>query len=75
MILAGWWNLLEVRLSCHIVQKLNYFIDFRRRFLSLLSYKFRDFGTVTALSILEAVNTGIKNDDNKGWHEVCYFCC
>ena len=29
--------------------------DFRRRFLSLLSFKFRDFGSVTALSVLEAV--------------------
>ncbi|KAJ6606812.1 GNAT acetyltransferase 2-domain-containing protein [Mycena sp. CBHHK59/15] len=37
--------------------------DFRRRFLSLLSYKFREFGCVTALSILEAVNTGLKGVD------------
>ncbi|KAJ6601138.1 GNAT acetyltransferase 2-domain-containing protein [Mycena vulgaris] len=37
--------------------------DFRRRFLSLLSYKFREFGSVTALSILEAVNTGLKAVD------------
>ncbi|KAJ7726390.1 GNAT acetyltransferase 2-domain-containing protein [Mycena metata] len=37
--------------------------DFRRRFLSLLSYKFREFGSVTALSILEAVNTGLKTVD------------
>lgn len=35
-------------------------IDFRRRFLSLLSYKFRDFGSVMALSVLEAVNNGLK---------------
>ncbi|KAJ3497739.1 hypothetical protein NLJ89_g10307 [Agrocybe chaxingu] len=34
--------------------------DFRRRFLSLLSYKFHEFGSVTALSILEAVNIGMK---------------
>jgi len=33
--------------------------DFRRRFLTLLSYKFREFGSVTALSMLEAVNAGI----------------
>ncbi|KAH6867661.1 N-acetyltransferase 10 [Coprinopsis sp. MPI-PUGE-AT-0042] len=33
--------------------------DFRRRFISLLSYKFREFGSVTALSILEAVNMGV----------------
>lgn len=36
--------------------------DFRRRFLALLSYKFREFGSVTALSILEAANAGIKED-------------
>ncbi|KAF9236966.1 GNAT acetyltransferase 2-domain-containing protein [Melanogaster broomeanus] len=34
--------------------------DFRRRFLSLLSFKFREFGSVTALSILEAANAGVK---------------
>ncbi|KAF8720306.1 hypothetical protein AX14_011063 [Amanita brunnescens Koide BX004] len=40
--------------------------DFRRRFLSLLSYKFREFGSVTALSILEAANAGTKKTaDNK----------
>lgn len=32
-------------------------IDFRRRFLSLLSYKFREFQASTALSVLEAVST------------------
>lgn len=37
------------------------FLDFRRRFLTLLSYKFREFGSVTALSILEAANAGIKD--------------
>ncbi|KAI6114088.1 GNAT acetyltransferase 2-domain-containing protein [Pisolithus sp. B1] len=36
--------------------------DFRRRFLSLLSYKFREFGSVMGLSILEAANAGIKAD-------------
>ncbi|KAF8340689.1 GNAT acetyltransferase 2-domain-containing protein [Cantharellus anzutake] len=30
--------------------------DFRRRFLSLLSFRFREFEPVTALSIIEAVN-------------------
>lgn len=34
------------------------FKDFRKRFLSLLSYKFRDFSSVTALSILEGANAG-----------------
>nr|GAT55769.1 predicted protein [Mycena chlorophos] len=38
--------------------------DFRRRFVSLLSYKFREFGSVTALSILEAVNVGLKTIDS-----------
>ncbi|PPQ91881.1 hypothetical protein CVT25_000756 [Psilocybe cyanescens] len=39
--------------------------DFRRRFLTLLSYKFREFGSVTSLSILEAANAGIKDDANE----------
>jgi tRNA(Met) C34 N-acetyltransferase TmcA len=45
-------------------------LDFRRRFLSLLSYKFREFGSVTALSILEAANAGTKtttDSKSKGW--------
>jgi len=37
--------------------------DFRRRFLSLLSFKFREFGSVTALSVLEAANAGVKKLD------------
>lgn len=31
--------------------------DFRKRFIALLSYKFREFASVTALSILEATST------------------
>ncbi|KAF8955773.1 DUF699-domain-containing protein [Flammula alnicola] len=38
--------------------------DFRRRFLTLLSYKFREFGSVTTLSVLEAANAGIKDDSD-----------
>jgi len=34
--------------------------DFRKRFLSLLSFKFREFESVMALSVLEAANTGAK---------------
>ncbi|EJD45688.1 DUF699-domain-containing protein [Auricularia subglabra TFB-10046 SS5] len=34
--------------------------DFRRRFLSLLSYQFREFGSATALSVLEATNAAIE---------------
>ncbi|KAI0789678.1 GNAT acetyltransferase 2-domain-containing protein [Abortiporus biennis] len=37
--------------------------DFRRRFLTLLSYKFKEFGSVTALSVLEAANAGLKKLD------------
>ncbi|KAM0789838.1 hypothetical protein ACM66B_006685 [Microbotryomycetes sp. NB124-2] len=33
-------------------------IDFRKRFITLLSYKFREFAAVTALSILDAANAG-----------------
>ncbi len=32
--------------------------------MSLLSYKFREFGSITALSILEAVNVGVKEEEN-----------
>ncbi|TFK62642.1 DUF699-domain-containing protein [Pluteus cervinus] len=39
--------------------------DFQKRLLSLLSYKFREFGSVTALSILEAVKTGIKDPNSE----------
>ncbi|KAJ8595161.1 DUF699-domain-containing protein [Rhizopogon salebrosus TDB-379] len=39
--------------------------DFRRRFLSLLSFKFREFGSVTALSVLEAANVGVKKLDEE----------
>ncbi|KAH7885613.1 GNAT acetyltransferase 2-domain-containing protein [Phlebopus sp. FC_14] len=42
--------------------------DFRRRFLSLLSFKFREFGSVTALSILEAANAGIMKSGNSDIH-------
>ncbi|GAA5997679.1 ribosome biosynthesis protein KRE33 [Rhodotorula paludigena] len=31
--------------------------DFRKRFITLLSFKFREFGSITALSILEAAST------------------
>ena len=37
--------------------------DFRRRFVTLLSYKFREFGSVMALSVLEAANQGVKKLD------------
>lgn len=40
-----------------------YITDFRRRFVSLLSFKFREFGSVTALSLLEATNAGVKKPD------------
>lgn len=33
-------------------------LDFRKRFISLLSYKFREFASVTALSVLEAATAG-----------------
>ncbi|KIJ54078.1 hypothetical protein M422DRAFT_25043 [Sphaerobolus stellatus SS14] len=52
--------------------------DFRRRFLTLLSFKFREFGSVTALSIIEAINSGIKRRDadssiNIGPQELSYL--
>lgn len=36
--------------------------DFHRRFLSLLSYQFRDFASILALSIDESANNGAKLD-------------
>ncbi|TFK42880.1 GNAT acetyltransferase 2-domain-containing protein [Crucibulum laeve] len=39
--------------------------DFRKRFLSLLSFKFREFGSVTSLSVLEAANAGIKQSEDE----------
>ncbi|KAJ3561455.1 hypothetical protein NP233_g10184 [Leucocoprinus birnbaumii] len=40
--------------------------DFRKRFLALLAYKFREFGSVTALSVLEGAEFGIsKNTDRE----------
>ncbi|KZS93422.1 DUF699-domain-containing protein [Sistotremastrum niveocremeum HHB9708] len=45
--------------------------DFRRRFLSLLSFKFREFGCVTALSVLEATNAGVKiGEDNLAANDI-----
>ncbi|KAH8888874.1 DUF699-domain-containing protein [Thozetella sp. PMI_491] len=38
--------------------------DFRRRFLSLLSYQFREFPSVQALSIIESADAGAKLDDS-----------
>ncbi|KAF8573560.1 DUF699-domain-containing protein [Ramaria rubella] len=40
--------------------------DFRQRFLTLLSFKFREFGCVTALSIIEATNARVKHFDSEG---------
>ncbi|KAI0276813.1 GNAT acetyltransferase 2-domain-containing protein [Russula aff. rugulosa BPL654] len=34
--------------------------DFRRRFLTLLSFKFREFNSIMGLSVLEAANAGVK---------------
>ena len=47
----------------YMLFKKEFLTDFRRRFLSLLSYKFREFGSVMALSILEAANNGLKPVD------------
>jgi len=37
--------------------------DFRRRFLSLLSFKFREFNSIMGLSVLEAASVGVKYVD------------
>jgi len=38
--------------------------DFRRRFISLLSYKFREFAPVTALTILDGTNSAASNNSD-----------
>jgi len=38
--------------------------EFRRRFLTLLSFKFREFNSIMGLSVLEAANAGIKYLDS-----------
>lgn len=40
-------------------------IDFRKRFIALLSYKFREFASVSALSILEAASNGALSLDSR----------
>lgn len=40
--------------------------DFRRRFISLLSYRFREFGTITSLSVLEAASAGVRAAGGEG---------
>lgn len=37
--------------------------DFRKRFISLLSYRFREFSTITALTVLEAATQGARLAD------------
>ncbi|XP_006462977.1 hypothetical protein AGABI2DRAFT_224663 [Agaricus bisporus var. bisporus H97] len=44
--------------------------DFRKRFVSLLSYKFREFGSVTALSVLEAAHSGIRTKEGESKDEI-----
>ncbi|KAI5481826.1 hypothetical protein MNV49_000103 [Pseudohyphozyma bogoriensis] len=40
-------------------------LDFRKRFISLLSYKFREFASVTSLSVLEAASAGDATQERK----------
>ncbi len=46
--------------SALVNQSLYLLIDFRRRFLTLLSFKFREFNSIMGLSVLEAANIGVK---------------
>lgn len=62
----GWESLRRVCFlsnECDAIRLMVPFVDFRRRFLTLLSFKFREFGAVTALSIIEAINAGVKRLD------------
>jgi hypothetical protein len=40
--------------------------DFRTRFISLLSYRFREFGSILGLQVLEAVNGGANDAEGRG---------
>lgn len=53
-----------VKKNLTVEQKL--VVDFRKRFISLLSFKFREFGSITALSILEAANAGDVTGKSRG---------
>ncbi|KAG8976930.1 hypothetical protein FRB90_009009 [Tulasnella sp. 427] len=50
----------------HPVQGLEEFVkDFRRRFLNLLGFGFREFSSVMALSVLEAINNATKGSESE----------
>lgn len=51
--------------SCVLMVGFGSVVDFRKRFISLLSYKFREFASVSALSILEAASAGDLSLDNR----------
>ena len=57
---TGWRNSRKVLCFVRYSLTCSPRLDFRHRFLSLLSFKFREFGSVTALSILEAADQGVK---------------
>jgi N-acetyltransferase 10 len=61
----GWLSEFAKGLSWGLVpqSQIDSFKDFRRRFLSLLSFGFREFGSVAALGVLEAANAGVKKVD------------
>jgi len=41
-------------------------LDFRKRFLSLLSFRFCEFGSVLGLQVVEAANAGTHDPEGKG---------
>ena len=45
---------------------INQSIDFRRRFLTLLSFKFREFSSAMALSIIGAADEGVRRLEEGG---------
>lgn len=52
--------------STQPVQGLEEFVkDFRRRFLNLLGFGFREFSSVMGLSVLEAINNATKGSDSE----------
>jgi N-acetyltransferase 10 len=64
------------QLYCMSTRPLTSSQDFRKRFLSLLSFKFREFAAVTALSVIEAANSGIKvsSEEQHGSYHIDCQC-
>lgn len=73
----GWLNLPMVSISSAPIFVCGAdhppFVSFRRHLLTLLWFKFREFGSVTSLGVIEAANAGVKKldgDKSKGEYPI-----